>query len=256
MNLCINARDAMQGQGTVRISLNPVTLHDAVCASCRGHVAGNFVQLAVVDTGPGISPDVMDRMFEPFFSTKEVGQGTGMGLAIVHGIVHEYGGHLVVESSACGAEFRLLFPAVSAHGGSEEAAPRRAPLPAPQLSGRVLLVDDEDVVASFLRERLQGWGLEVTALTSALEARDAFARAPLSYDVVLTDYAMPRMNGLELARTLRAVRPALPMIMYSGYVESIPAAQLHISGVELLHKPIDEAALLAALRRHLHPPPC
>jgi CheY-like chemotaxis protein len=116
----------------------------------------------------------------------------------------------------------------------------------------VLLVDDEDTVASFMRERLQGWGLDVTALSSAAEARDMFSRAPQDYDMVVTDYAMPRMNGLELMRALRAMRPALPLILYSGYADSIPEAQLHIAGVELLHKPIDEAALLSALRRHLH----
>ena len=253
MNLCINARDAMLGQGTVRISLRPVTLLDAVCASCRARVAGNFVQLAVADGGPGIRPDIMDRMFEPFFSTKDLGQGTGMGLSIVHGIVHESGGHIVVETGPGGAEFRLLFPAFSADAGSDEPAPRRAPFTPPRLSGRVLLVDDEDVVASFMCERLQGWGLDVTASSSAAEARELFARAPQNYDMVVTDYAMPRMNGLELARALRAMRPALPLILYSGYADSIPEAQLHIAGVELLHKPIDESALLAALRRHLQP---
>jgi PAS domain S-box-containing protein len=254
MNLCINARDAMQGQGTVRIGLSPVTLLDAVCTSCRARVAGNFVQLAVADTGPGIAAEVIDRMFEPFFTTKELGQGTGMGLSIVHGIVHEYGGHIVVDSSPRGAQFRLLFPAVAALADSEEPAPRRARLATPRLSGRVLLVDDEDVVASFMCERLQGWGLDVTALSSAAAARELFARAPQDYDMVVTDYAMPRMNGLELARALRAVRPALPLILYSGYADNIPEAQLHIVGVELLHKPIDESALLAALRRHLPSP--
>jgi PAS domain S-box-containing protein len=251
MNLCINARDAMQGQGTVRIRLSPMTLHDAICTSCRGRVAGTFVELSVADAGPGIPPEVMDRMFEPFFSTKEVGQGTGMGLSIVHGIVHEYGGHILVESSPRGADFRLLFPAVSTQDGGEQPSPRRARPVRPRLHGRVLLVDDEDTVAGFMRERLQGWGLDVTALSSAAEARELFARAPGDFDMVVTDYAMPRMNGLDLARALRAVRPALPLILYSGYADSIPEAQLHIAGVELLHKPIDEAALLAALRRHL-----
>jgi CheY-like chemotaxis protein len=251
MNLCINARDAMQGQGTLRIRLSPVTLHDAICTSCRGRVAGSFVQLSVADAGPGIPPEVMDSMFEPFFTTKEVGQGTGMGLSIVHGIVHEYGGHILVESSPRGADFRLLFPAVSTQDGGEQPSPRRARPVRPRLQGRVLLVDDEDTVAGFMRERLQGWGLDVTALSSAAEARELFTRAPEDFDMVVTDYAMPRMNGLDLARALRAVRPALPLILYSGYADSIPEAQLHIAGVELLHKPIDEAALLAALRRHL-----
>ncbi|HEU4923990.1 MAG TPA: ATP-binding protein, partial [Burkholderiales bacterium] len=251
MNLCINARDAMQGRGSVQVGLSRVTLEGAVCASCRAAAAGEFVELSVADAGPGIAPEAMERMFEPFFSTKETGRGTGMGLAIVHGIVHEHGGHIFVESSAAGARFRIVFPAVAAQDAAEAAPRRRGVAPAPQLKGRVLLVDDEQMVARFMRELLQGWGLQVRALNSATEARQVFARAPQDVDLLLTDYTMPRMTGLDLAQALRAVRPDLPVILYSGYTDAIPESELGGAAVELVQKPIDPDALLAALRKHL-----
>jgi len=250
MNLCINARDAMHGRGIVQVGVACRELQGLVCASCRGAVSGRFVDLSVADAGPGIPPEVMERMFEPFFSTKETGRGTGMGLAIVHGIVHEHGGHILVDSSPAGARFQVLFPAVF---GQEvpETPPKRRTMPSAQLSGRVLLVDDEHMVARFMHELLQGWGLQVTALTSAVEARQAFTRGPQDYDLLLTDYTMPRMTGLDLARALRAIRPALPVILYSGYTDVIPESELGDAAVELVQKPIDPDALLAALRKHL-----
>jgi CheY-like chemotaxis protein len=251
MNLCINARDAMQSKGTIRVSARQPRLGEAVCASCRGRIAGDFVEFAVADTGTGIAPEVMERMFEPFFSTKEAGRGSGMGLSIVHGIVHEYGGHILVDSSPAGARFRVLFPAIPAEQAAQEPQPGPDAAPRPRLNGRVLVVDDEDMVADFMRELLRGWGLEVTAVSGVEPAREVFAAAPQRFDLVLTDHTMPRMTGLELARGLRAVRPGLPVIVFSGCADVIPESQLAQAGVELLQKPIDEAALLAALRKHL-----
>ena len=129
-----------------------------------------------------------------------------MGLAIVHGIVHEHGGHILVESTSTGARFRVLFPAAAGEQAAEIAPRRRAAAPASPLKGRVLLVDDEQMVARFMRELLQGWGLKVTAVTSATErsrssrARRGLRRAPHRLH-------MPRMTGLDLAQALRAVRP-------------------------------------------------
>jgi CheY-like chemotaxis protein len=115
----------------------------------------------------------------------------------------------------------------------------------------VLLVDDEQMVARFMRELLQGWGLKVTAVTSATEAKQFFTRAPRDFDLLLTDYTMPRMTGLDLAKALRAVRPGLPVIVYSGYTDVIPEAQLGAPPLEVVQKPIDQEALLAALTKHL-----
>jgi CheY-like chemotaxis protein len=198
----------------------------------------------------------MDRMFEPFFSTKEVGKGSGMGLATVHGIVHEHGGHVVVESQpGRGATFRVLFPTLP----TEEAAARparkaRATAAAPRvaLAGHVLVVDDEAMVSEFMKELLESWGLAVTAKPNGIEAKAAFAQAPELYDLVVTDQTMPRVTGLQLARELIEIRPTVPVILYTGYADDLTEAQAQAAGVRaLIRKPVEPAALLALLKAHL-----
>jgi PAS domain S-box-containing protein len=256
LNLGINARDATDGHGEVRVAVRRVAVDGAVCASCRKRVTGNFVELAVRDTGPGIAPEAMERMFEPFFSTKEVGKGSGMGLATVHGIVHEHGGHVVVESQpGRGATFRVLFPTLP----TEEAAARparkaRATAAAPRvaLAGHVLVVDDEAMVSEFMKELLESWGLAVTAKANGAEAREAFADAPERYDLVVTDQSMPRVTGLQLARELLEIRPTVPVILYTGFADNLTEAQARAAGVRaLIRKPVEPATLLALLRAHL-----
>ena len=256
LNLCINARDAMQGQGKVRVLVGPAKPRAAVCASCRAQIDGEFVELAVADDGPGIAPEVMERMFEPFFSTKEVGKGSGMGLATVHGIVHEHGGHVVVESvPGSGATFRVLFPVLRADEGAIEHDTLPGYLPTSRnaaLRGRVLLVDDEEMVVGFMRELLEGWGLEVTAKTNGTDAREAFARAPERYDLILSDQAMPRVTGLQLARDVHGIRSGVPVILYTGYADELTEAQAEAAGIcALLRKPVEPTALLALLKTHL-----
>ena len=245
MNLCLNARDAMVGKGTLRLGLRLVEEGSAVCASCRKGVSGRFVELTVADTGPGIAPEVLERMFEPFYTTKEVGKGSGMGLSMVHGIVHEHGGHLLVETTpGTGTVFRVLFPPLVAPtepAGADGAAPANA---AEQrgLRGRVLLVDDEPTVAEFMQDLLEEWGLTVAAFTSSPEARDAFAREPSTFDLAVLDQTMPRLTGLELAQILLQRRPDLPVILYTGYQEAFTAEQVRALGIRaLVRKPVDVA---------------
>ncbi|HMA88770.1 MAG TPA: PAS domain S-box protein [Burkholderiales bacterium] len=254
LNLCINARDAMDGAGKITVGVR-LAAQGATprCASCHKPADGRYVELAVADSGPGIAPAVLERMFEPFFSTKEVGRGSGMGLAMVHGIVHEHGGHVVVETApGKGAIFRVLLPALD--GEAAPAAPQGArarPL-RQALAGRVLLVDDEKMVGEFMAELLGGWGLEVTVRRDPVEAERWLAEDPARVDLVLTDQTMPKMTGLELARRAAALRPALPVILYSGYAENIGAEQLARSGVRaLLAKPVEPEPLFAALAEAL-----
>jgi PAS domain S-box-containing protein len=251
LNLCINARDALQGEGRVQVAVRRAS-HAAVCASCRAAIEGEFVELAVSDDGPGIAPGVMERMFEPFFSTKEVGKGSGMGLAMVHGIAHDHGGHVLVETRAGrGTTFRVLFPALPAADGETEHETLTGfgpPARKPGLRGRVLLVDDEEMVRGFMRELLESWGLQVSVARDGAEARDAVARAPQDYDAVITDQTMPRLSGVELARQLAVLRPALPVILYSGYADAITDAQVQAAGIRaLVAKPVEPAALRAVL---------
>ncbi len=259
MNLCINARDALDGRGRIRIAIERSVPDGAVCASCRASVApAGHVALVVSDDGPGIPPDASERMFEPFFTTKPVGKGSGMGLAIVHGIIHEHGGHVVIESSPqTGTSFRVLLPAApqgDADCGVRPPASRAASRPS--LSGRVLVVDDEEMVTAFLEELLQGWGLDVVIARDGLAAWQCFASDPAAFDLVLTDQTMPRKTGLELAAEVRRLNPAVPILLFSGFADGVSDRDLASAGVSaLLVKPVEPETLLAWLSRLLTPQP-
>jgi len=256
LNLCINARDAMNGSGRIGVSLRLVDGADEVCASCRQRVRGSAIELAVADDGPGIAAQVMDRMFEPFFSTKGVGQGSGMGLASVHGIVHEHGGHVIVDSvEGAGAVFRVRFPPLDRATRAQIVEGRESTAVAggrPPLRGRVLVVDDEAMVGDMLGEMLGGWGLEVTVERSAVAAERWYCEAPGRVDLVLTDQTMPRVTGLELAQRLTLLRPELPVILCTGYGAGITDEQAARSGLcALLVKPVEPDVLYDVLRTHL-----
>ncbi|MFO1325055.1 MAG: PAS domain S-box protein [Burkholderiales bacterium] len=255
LNLCINARDAIDGTGSIRVTLRRVAQDGVFCASCRAPVHGAYVEIAVRDSGTGIPPEVVDRMFEPFYTTKDVGKGSGMGLSTAHGIVHEHDGHIAVDSRVgSGATFRVLLPVpvdeLAAPAGDSPGAARTGT--AQRLAGRVLVVDDEAMVAGYLGELLAGWGLDVTVLTNPHDAYAWFCAAPDRVDLVLTDQAMPRQTGIELARLLTLQRPELPVLLHTGYREDLAPDEIARSGVaETLVKPVDPGALWSALRKHL-----
>ncbi|MGE5526191.1 MAG: PAS domain S-box protein [Rhodospirillaceae bacterium] len=254
LNLCLNARDAIAGTGTIRVSVAPAPPGEHVCTACRKRGSGEYVQLCVEDDGPGIAPEIVDRIFEPFFTTKEVGKGSGMGLASVHGIVHELGGHVVVETAVGkGTRFCVLFPALP--DGQEEddvrpAATRRAPLR--RLAGRVLVVDDERAVATFMGDLLESWGLEVMQAANAVDALALLSSGTARCDLVITDQMMPRMTGMELARKLMAIRPELPVILYTGRNDGLARADLKKTGLRaIVTKPVDPHELFGLLQIHL-----
>ena len=256
LNLCIKARDAMDESGRIEVHAQLVHVAELTCASCRHRFSGAFTQLSVTDSGSGIPPEVRDRMFDPFFSTKDIGHGTGMGLSIVHGVVHEHGGHVLVESQrGKGTTFRVLLPLAPREDREAPAAPITAAREDSALQGRVLLVEDEQSVLGFMRELLQGWGLEVVAASDPADALRWFSLEPERFDIVLTDHTMPVMTGLELARALVQRRPDVPVLMYSGRSELLDFDTAAASGVRrLLAKPIDTAALRAALKDQLTKP--
>ena len=257
LNLCINARDAMRSRGEIRVRIGRARLGAEACTSCRGPASGEWVELSVEDTGPGVPPGIRERIFEPFFTTKDAGQGTGMGLATVHGIVHGHGGHVLVERGPeGGARFRVLLPAApeAADVDGTERAPA-AGLPHGRLEGRVLLVDDEPAVAGFMTELLSHWGLAVRSFLEPRAALEALREDPSSADLVLSDFTMPGMTGLELARECRTLPVRAPVVLYTGYAESAPRGALDAAGVAaLLHKPVDPGALFATLRALLGRP--
>ena len=256
LNLLINARDATAGSGTIEVRVDVEECARATCASCRKPIAGRFVALAVRDSGSGIRSELLDRIFDPFFTTKGVGKGSGMGLSVVHGIVHDCGGHILVHSApGAGATFRALFPAISGsrvEAAAETGAPDRATLRAAPLSGRVLVVDDEPMVGEFIGELLASRGLDVTVKSDPVEAARWFAEDPRRVDLVVTDQTMPRMPGLELARRLTFERPELPVVLCTGYGGDIGPDELRQHGVTaLIRKPVEPAALTALIASHL-----
>jgi CheY-like chemotaxis protein len=259
MNLCINARDAMGGKGSVLIALRTTACDGCPCSSCHQPVAGSFVELAVTDTGPGIPPKVMERMFEPFFSTKEVGKGSGMGLAMVHGIVHEYGGHIHAESEAGrGTTLRIWFPAwfpATQDASACDGWPRGGKWGAeecPGLRGHVLLADDEVSVREFMEDLLGSWGLAVTLAENGLDACERLAANPDGFDLVVLDQTMPRMTGLEAAEQCARLRPGLPVILYTGHSEHLTEARVSAAGIRALaRKPLDVRRFRALLEELL-----
>ena len=254
MNLVINARDAMRSSGELRVTLRKAAAA-AVCTSCRTPFGGEWVELAVADTGPGIPLDVQERMFEPFFTTKDAGHGSGMGLSTVHGIVHRHDGHVIVDTApGRGAAFRMLFPAAERKAIASGEKVREI-VKSVTLAGRVAVVDDEPAVAQFMQELLAGWGLAVTAFADGAAALRAL-EGGVTFDIVITDQTMPGMTGLALAQQVNARRPHVPVVLYTGRADAVASADLDRAGVRaLLSKPIDAQALLAILRANLPPVP-
>ena len=251
-NLCINARDAMDGHGRIGLRLRVHARHAGGwhCASCRAPVdAGEWVELVVADSGAGIAPALLERIFDPFFSTKAPGHGSGMGLAMVHGIVHDHGGHLqLVTAPGAGAEFGVWLPLAAADAPCGEAAPAPRQAPTHALAGLVLVVEDDPMVGDFLVERLGGWGLQVQLQRDPVAAADWLAEPAHALDLLITDQTMPQLTGLQLAGRVHAQRPALPIVLISGNADAIAAAELAAAGVRrALPKPIDAQRLRAAL---------
>jgi len=255
MNLCINARDAMDAQGSLHVSVRGLHVRAAVCSACRKPVDGDFIELTVTDSGQGITPDVLERMFDPFFTTKQAGKGTGMGLSTTHGIVHDYGGHILVDTqTGCGTSFRVLVPQFDAALAArpQGRSGRGASRPDARLCGTVLLVDDDVQVLEYMDEQLHEWGLQVRAFADPRAALAAVSAGELSFDVAVLDQTMPGMTGLQLARALNELLPDPRILLYTGYSEPIRADECRDCGVvEVMHKPIDHAALYRLLRANL-----
>jgi len=254
-NLCINARDAIEGQGRIRVRLQR-TDGGWHCASCRARVEpGRWVALIVADTGCGVVPEALERLFEPFFSTKAVGQGSGMGLAMVHGIVHDHGGHIDVQTQVgAGTTVRVLLPATEAaatdpsqaHPNSQRAAA------SPRLSGRVMLVEDDPMVGDFMAELIGSWGLDALLMRDPVAAAAWLADTTRPLDLLITDQTMPGLTGIELAQRACAARPGLPVLLYTGDADISDAADLPGCGVRaVVRKPIDADGLRALVQRWL-----
>lgn len=250
LNLCTNAEHAMRDQGGVlEVAWEAVEVDASFASRYRELEPGAYARLTVRDTGHGIAPATLDRIFEPFFTTKGVGEGTGMGLATVHGIVASHGGMIRVDSRVGqGTTFELYFPRIDMESTSE--AVLEACL-TPGV-GRILFVEDEEPLASLGQIALERLGYDVTVRTSSVEALEAFRSAPQRFDLVITDYTMPNMTGAVLARELRGLRPDIPIILCTGFSHAMNAQKAHALGIDaFLMKPLVMRDLAVTIQRVL-----
>ena len=254
LNLCTNAAHAMEPNGGVlTIRLEPVTLDDATAADIDGLAPGNYTRLAVADTGHGIEKDIIDRIFDPYFTTKGTGKGTGMGLSVVHGIIKASGGAIRAFSRPGRfTEFQLYLPVVDTVIDAEPAIFDR-----PHLQGgheHILIVDDEEMLVDMMRQVLEQLGYTVSAHTDSTAARKAFLSCPQAYDLLITDMTMPGMTGTDLAKAVKAVRKDLPIILCTGFNEQINEENSQSLGIQaLIMKPVGMQQLAETIRSVLVP---
>jgi two-component system cell cycle sensor histidine kinase/response regulator CckA len=248
VNMAINARDAMPSGGSLSIETRNTRVEAQQAQGYPGVEPGDFVTLAISDTGTGMSRDLVTRIFDPFFTTKPIGSGTGLGLSICHGVVKQARGFISVDTTlGRGTTFRIHLPRT--HEDVTEAA---APLDTPQHKslGRILLVEDQDAVRVLVARALGGYGFEIISAASGQQALALHAQMTRPLDLLLTDVVMPEMGGLELARLLQARVPGLPVLYMTGYVDARSAGlEGPIEDENLLLKPFTPMQLLERVQR-------
>jgi CheY-like chemotaxis protein len=250
-NLCTNAWHAMQdGIGLITITQKTVALNKDVTLSRLALPEGLYSVLSVQDDGQGMDAATLERVFEPFFTTKGPGKGSGLGMAVVHGIMKSHDGAVSIQSEpGKGTTVYLYFPVLKAAAVSEKAAAEKAAMPTGH-GERVLLVDDESTLVMIGTKVLQLLGYNVTAFTSAKEALAAFARQPDAFDLVITDLTMPGMTGIALADALLEIRADIPILLATGYIEESIREQATLLGFrEILVKPLTTQVLAEAAQR-------
>ncbi len=250
MNLCTNAGDAMRAAGgRLDLSLSDTVFGEGDPLPETGMQSGTYVTLTVSDTGLGMHEDVKTRIFEPFFTTKERGQGTGMGLAVVYGIVQSHQGAITVASQpGQGATFTVYLPRYTSTQKTDEPASR----PIPTGKERILFVDDEDLLVEMAEGMLGRLGYKVVGTTDSANALQTFAKDPHAFDLVITDHTMPQMTGATLAQRLKEIRPDIPIILCTGYSETISQEKAESMGIDgFVMKPLSRNELGEVVRRVL-----
>jgi CheY-like chemotaxis protein len=251
MNLCTNAQHAMEPNGGVlEVGLHRVELEEGQTRIDPNlERPGPFVMLSVKDDGCGMSEETRERIFEPFFSTKEVGKGTGLGLSVAHGIVASHGGAIRVESRpGGGTTFQVYLP--EADGARRGDARRVAAVDGRRW--RILYVDDEETLLLAGQGLLERLGHDVTVTTDGLAALEAFRARPDGFDVVITDQTMPRLTGVQLARQIHGLRPDIPVVITTGYSEALdPDAVAELGVAAYLAKPFAARDLLRTVQQLL-----
>ena len=250
MNLCTNSAHTMRETGGIlEIGLDEVSVAGDIDQGDRLK-PGKYLKISVIDNGHGISPEIQDRIFEPFFTTKPRGEGTGMGLAVIHGLISDMDGTITVTRGLDqGAAFHVFLPMLE----GEQKDTLDEPVSAPKEGcARILFVDDEDGFRQSGKEILEQLGYLVVTATNGLEAHEIFRTASESFDLVITDMAMPKMTGLELVKKIRKENDVIPVILCTGYKDGINGdLQQSIGLCDILLKPILARELTESIPRAL-----
>lgn len=251
MNLCTNAAHAMRKKGGVlEVTVSDVDLDSDTARKHLDSEAGQYVKLTVSDTGHGMNRATMDRIFDPYFTTKQTGEGTGLGLSVAHGIVKSNGGSISVESEpGKKTVFRILLPRVTS---PETKAQEEKQTAFPTGKERILFVDDEETLIQVGQAMLERLGYEVVTKLSSVEALKTFLDHPDEFDLIISDMTMPKMTGLELTKEMMAIRADIPVIICTGFSELLDETQAKAAGIrELLMKPLAIQKLSEKVRKVL-----
>jgi signal transduction histidine kinase/DNA-binding response OmpR family regulator len=250
MNLCANAYHAMEEKdGTLSVALKNTVFTERDLVAIPNAQPGDFVQFSIGDTGSGIAPEIRERIFDPYFTTKETGKGTGMGLAIVHGIVNSCGGFISCNSEiGAGTVFKINLPAILEQTVHETKEDNVIPVG----TERILFIDDEEMLAKMGQTMLERLGYKVTTMMSSIEALTAFKNQPDTFDLVITDQTMPGMTGFDMARRMLQIRPAMPIILCTGYSNQISEDKVKSDGIKgFTMKPLARKNIANMIRKIL-----
>ena len=250
INLCTNAAHAMEMDGGIlEIRLRNLILDKGEALQYKDINPGSFVSISVSDTGHGISPEIKERIFDPYFTTKDIGKGTGMGLAMVHGIVKNHNGIISVYSEpGKGSTFKILLPTI---GKAEEKQPEKI-ITLPMGLEKILFIDDEQALVDMGQQILERLGYEVTIQTNPLEALKLFTSQPNLFDLIITDMTMPQMSGDKLTKEILKIRSDMPIILCTGFSEKINKGSSGAIGIrKYLEKPLNKRELSIAIREVL-----
>lgn len=252
VNLCTNSFHAMEGTGgNISICLQRAYLDDNALNHVPDAKAGNFIRLTIQDSGPGIPDGIKDKIFDPYYTTKEFGKGSGMGLSIVHGIVTKHGGVISLDDiTGPGTSFSVYLPLVDQ---IEEKLPQAA-LPIPTGSERILMVDDEEMLTNMGKMMLENQGYKVTTSNVSSEAVEIFKNNPDGFDLLISDQTMPQLTGIELSRQILNIRPNLPIILCTGYSSVVSKEEALAAGIqEFVYKPYSTRDISLIIRKIFDP---
>jgi PAS domain S-box-containing protein len=246
LNLCINAADAMPDGGVLEISLEEVQVETESRPEQTQLSPGCYLKFTVRDNGTGMPAEIQERIFEPYFTTKQVGKGTGMGLAVVHGVIKDHGGSIAVSSEpGKGTLFEIYLPVVEAKLDTEIVSP---PVVAVG-SESILFVDDESMITNLQRSQLGKWGYRVTATENSMTALGIFRSSPRDFDLVITDQSMPGLTGVKLAQAIHEINPNTPIILCTGFDEGVSRENAGTIGIRaILVKPVTGAEFSRTIR--------